>query len=107
VSGAAWCEECDTLVEDEDLGSRRASARPAARSWPIRSARPIPWYFKAMLVASVIYLGYRGYQGVTWVIGHVYGSPAMAIYELDGKTSLPPSIRRPTCTRTPPSSAMW
>jgi hypothetical protein len=31
----------------------------------------VPWYFKAFLVASVIYLGYRGYQGVTWVIGHV------------------------------------
>jgi hypothetical protein len=24
-----------------------------------------------MLVASVIYLGYRGYQGVTWIAGHV------------------------------------
>jgi hypothetical protein len=24
-----------------------------------------------MLLASVIYLGYRGYQGVTWIAGHV------------------------------------
>jgi hypothetical protein len=24
-----------------------------------------------MLAASVIYLGYRGYQGVTWIAGHV------------------------------------
>jgi hypothetical protein len=24
-----------------------------------------------MLIASVIYLGYRGYQGVTWIAGHV------------------------------------
>jgi hypothetical protein len=24
-----------------------------------------------MLVASVIYLGYRGYQGITWIAGHV------------------------------------
>jgi hypothetical protein len=24
-----------------------------------------------MLVASVIYLGYRGYQGVTWIAAHV------------------------------------
>ena len=33
--------------------------------------QPIPWYFKAMLVASIIYLGYRGYQGVTWIAAHV------------------------------------
>ena len=51
--------------------ARRGSARPAARSWPIRSASPIPWYFKFMLVATVIYLGYRGYQGVTWIAAHV------------------------------------
>ncbi len=41
------------------------------RSWPSRSAGPVPWYFKAMIVASVIYLGYRGYQGVTWIVAHV------------------------------------
>jgi hypothetical protein len=31
----------------------------------------VPWYFKAMLVAFVIYLGYRTYQGVTWVLHHI------------------------------------
>ena len=33
--------------------------------------RKSPWYFKFMLVASVIYLGYRAFQGVTWVVHHV------------------------------------
>jgi hypothetical protein len=33
--------------------------------------RKTPWYFKFMLVASVIYLGYRAFQGVTWVVHHV------------------------------------
>ena len=33
--------------------------------------RKSPWYFKFMLVASVIYLGYRAFQGVTWVVHHI------------------------------------
>ena len=65
----AWCEECDTLVEDEELGEEGSAH---LRHDPGRTERrPIPWYFKLMLVASVIYLGYRGYQGVTWIAAHV------------------------------------
>ncbi len=33
--------------------------------------RKSPWYFKFMLVASVIYLGYRAFQGITWVVHHI------------------------------------
>jgi hypothetical protein len=36
---------------------------------PVR--RHIPWTFKTMLVAFVVYLGWRGYQGITWIIHHV------------------------------------
>ena len=49
----------------------RAAARPAAPCSPRPSTRRIPWTFKTMLVAFVIYLGYRGYQGITWIIHHV------------------------------------
>ena len=31
----------------------------------------VPWHFKLMLAALVVYLGFRGYQGVAWVIAHV------------------------------------
>ena len=45
---------------------------PDLRHHPGEQERqPIHWYFKFMLVASVIYLGYRGYQGVTWIIHQV------------------------------------
>ena len=27
-----------------------------------------PWHFKLLLVAVVLYLGYRAYQGVVWVV---------------------------------------
>ena len=47
-----------------------AASQRSCRS-SLQERAPLPWYFKAMLVASVIYLGYRGYQGVTWIAGHV------------------------------------
>jgi uncharacterized paraquat-inducible protein A len=66
----AWCEECDHLVEDEDLTEERAC--PACGTvLAEQERRPVPWYFKFMLVASVIYLGYRAFQGITWVVHHV------------------------------------
>ena len=66
----AWCEECDTLVEDEDLGEEGEC--PTCGTIVADQERgPVPWYFKFMLVATVIYLGYRTFQGVTWVIHHV------------------------------------
>jgi uncharacterized paraquat-inducible protein A len=57
----AWCEECDTLVEEEDSGEEVESPR-CGTMLTEQEREPIPWYFKFMLVAS------RGYQGVTWVI---------------------------------------
>jgi len=29
-----------------------------------------PWHFKVLIVGSVIYLGYRLYQGIGWLIHH-------------------------------------
>jgi hypothetical protein len=36
-------------------------------------AKPVkaPWHFKLLLVALVLYLGWRAWQGVDWVIGHL------------------------------------
>jgi len=30
-----------------------------------------PWHFKVLLVGSVLYLAYRLYQGIGWLIHHV------------------------------------
>ena len=29
----------------------------------------MPWHFKLLVVALVLYLGWRGFQGVEWLIG--------------------------------------
>jgi uncharacterized paraquat-inducible protein A len=65
-----WCEECDQLVEEEDLvdgESCPACGTVLAEPKP----RRMPWTFRFMIVASVIYLGYRAYQGIAWVAHHV------------------------------------
>ena len=49
--GAAvpWCDECDQLVEDEDL--TEDGACPTCGTELVERAAPIPWYFKFMVVA--------------------------------------------------------
>jgi hypothetical protein len=37
----------------------------------IAAAPRAPWHFKVMLTALVVYLGFRAYQGVVWVVHHV------------------------------------
>jgi len=65
-----WCEECDSLVEEEDL-TEEGECPKCGTVLAEQERRPVPWYFKFMLVASVIYLGYRTFQGVTWVVHHI------------------------------------
>ena len=31
----------------------------------------VPWHFKLLLVATVLYLGWRAVQGVAWVVAHL------------------------------------
>ena len=35
-----------------------------------RQARA-PWHFKVIVVGSVVYLGYRAYQGIAWLAHHL------------------------------------
>ena len=63
-----WCEECDQRLEEEELTAD--GDLPRLRRDSAAHRKP-PWYFKFMLVASVIYLGYRAFQGVTWVVHHI------------------------------------
>lgn len=63
-----WCEQCDHRVEAGELTEEGTC--PVCDTLPLEH-RKSPWYFKFMLVASVIYLGYRAFQGVTWVVHHI------------------------------------
>ena len=66
----AWCDQCDRVVEDDALDDQGACpACGTVLTEPVRQR--VPWTFKTMLVAFVIYLGYRGYQGINWIVHHV------------------------------------
>ena len=62
-----WCDSCDRMVEDENLTDDGSC--PTCGT-VLEGRRPVPWHFKLMIVATVIYLGYRAYQGIGWLVHH-------------------------------------
>ncbi len=73
-SEAVWCEECHRLVEPEDIAEDGTCGRCGAELVePPAGAgvRRIPWTFKLLLLASTLYVGWRAYQGVTWLVHHL------------------------------------
>ncbi len=55
-------EEQDGAVDAEESG--------AGATTEVRQARA-PWHFKVIVVGSVVYLGYRLYQGIGWLVHHL------------------------------------
>ena len=37
---------------------------------PWKARQPIPWYFKFMLLATIVYLGWRIFQLISWASHH-------------------------------------
>ena len=72
---ALWCEECHRLAPVDELGDGDRCPRCGNQLLEAGSVhagrRRIPWTFKAMIVATIIYLGYRAYQGIAWIAHHV------------------------------------
>ena len=71
-----WCDECAKFWNPPSLhdgacptcGARLETPAPPASAATKTKA---PWHFKLLLVALVLYLGYRAYQGVFWLAHHV------------------------------------
>jgi uncharacterized paraquat-inducible protein A len=63
-----WCDTCEELVPLADLDEDECCPNCGE---PLGGPRRMPWKFRLMIAASVIYLGYRAYQGITWVVHHV------------------------------------
>jgi hypothetical protein len=63
-----WCEDCErfwTPPSLSDGGVCPTCGRVLAP--PV----PTPWHFKLLLVALVLYLGFRAWQGVDWLVHHL------------------------------------
>ena len=57
------CPTCGAVLEQP--------APPPAVGAPTEDHPKAPWHFKLLLVALVVYLSYRAYQGVFWLSQHV------------------------------------
>ncbi|MCL4448215.1 MAG: hypothetical protein M1152_00750 [Actinobacteria bacterium] len=63
-----WCKECNKLYEEEELKENREC--PACGEL-LASKRKAPWHFKVLLIGTCSYLGWRAYQGITWLVHHL------------------------------------
>ncbi|MDP1820368.1 MAG: hypothetical protein Q8K58_10845 [Acidimicrobiales bacterium] len=66
-----WCAECDRFYNPNSLqadGTCPTCGRAVGEPEKLRkfSDEPAPWHFKVLLVAVVVYLGYRLYEVVLW-----------------------------------------
>jgi hypothetical protein len=70
VCADGTCPSCGRLV---DPGRAQPAAVREPAAVPARGAVeeppvPVPWHLKLLLAALAVYLAYRAFQGVEWVI---------------------------------------
>jgi hypothetical protein len=72
-----WCPTCDRYLAPSTVrtdGNCPTCGRPvdkaelAADETEREALPPIPWHFKLLVVAVAIYLSYRLYQGIMWLV---------------------------------------
>jgi uncharacterized paraquat-inducible protein A len=61
-----WCDTCDQMVEDDALTDDGECPGCGAEL----RRRKIPWHFKLMIAATAVYLAWRAYQGIGWLVHH-------------------------------------
>jgi hypothetical protein len=86
-----WCTHCDRFLSPSTVrvngtcptcgqvvdAGRAHPAPPVAAAAapgptdPEEAVEPVPWHLKLLLVALAIYLAYRAYQGVAWLLVHL------------------------------------
>ena len=78
VTTAGDCPRCGTPVDPgrargATVPSAEPSAPPAAApaeddAW-VPELDPIPWHLKLLAGAVALYLGWRAFQGIEWIVG--------------------------------------
>jgi hypothetical protein len=63
-----WCETCSKFWNPPSMG--KGGECPSCGK-VIAPPRRAPWHFKVLLGGTAVYLGYRAYQGVEWVVHHL------------------------------------
>ena len=87
-----WCAACDRYLSPSTVHvdgtcpgcGRIVDAGHARRPKPAADAdaavagtrveeppEPVPWHLKLLLAALAVYLAYRAFQGVAWLVAHL------------------------------------
>ena len=70
-----WCDTCAKFWSPPSLVEGSCPTCGTELATPVAPATDVvpraPWHFKLLLVALILYLGFRAYQGVFWIIHHV------------------------------------
>ena len=63
-----WCDECSRFWSHDRVGTA-GECPTCGRTIATAQVEPqAPWHFKLLVVATVLYLGYRAVQGVAWLV---------------------------------------
>ncbi len=63
-----WCDECNRFVESQAVTAEGACPTCGRE---VGDPPSTPWHFKLLVLAVVLYLGWRAWQGVDWLIAHL------------------------------------
>jgi hypothetical protein len=69
-----WCETCSRFLNPNTLhadGTCPACGRQVAEPGSPQAAtrQKAPWHFKLLVLATVVYLGWRFFEVIEWVVG--------------------------------------
>ena len=62
----SWCEACTKYWPPDQLDENGGCPTCGA---VVGDPPKVPWHFKLLIVATVVYLGWRAIQGVAWLAG--------------------------------------
>ena len=79
-----WCTECDRFLSPPSVladGSCPTCGRAvdpgqahvATDELAEEESPPIPWHLKALAAAIALYLGFRAWQGIEWLMHQLSG----------------------------------
>jgi hypothetical protein len=63
-----WCDDCARFLTPTTL-SEKGECPSCGRVVAEPKDLKVPWHFKLLVVATVLYLGFRAWQGVVWLAG--------------------------------------
>lgn len=77
-----WCEECSRFLTPTSMGEGgecpscgrvivTAEDESADTGHDMDEQPEVPWHFKLLVLATILYLLYRAVQGVVWLAGRL------------------------------------